>query len=173
MTQTQKSSYQILSLREWMVQHNSELTDVVETLCGLFNLPDIRETEAYLEEEIELQAHFLLFIEQKEIMAVAGWRWSKMGDHIAAYIGVRYERHNLDIRVRIIQDVIQRLHEERLSSNHQRVGYMLLQYSTLDYMTGAAGLRCGCTRDPRVNTFFKDELGAFCRLRSIKREFDT
>lgn len=164
---TKQSFYTIVTLSEWMMKHDYDLSDVVTALDEIFGLPMPEATIAYLEEEIEHQAHLFMFVEDSAIIAVAGWRWPRRCDHVEVQFGVRGEFPDPEIRYDLVAEIISRLQRERIDAGHLQVRYALLQYSPYDRRMKRVCLDLHCAPHPKRNTFFKDHLGTDWILKSV------
>lgn len=173
MPHTKQSSYSVMTLSQWLVHFDNDLVDVVRALCEIFGLPDGNAAYAFIAKEVELQGHLLLFgepvtsDEQPKIVAVAGWRWTKCDDYIAAFLGARADNSDEFLRHELIGLVIARLDQERQASKHFGVKNLILQYSPIDRQMSQACLDFGSRRYDLRNTFFRDRLGARWSLRSM------
>lgn len=170
MSETQQSSFTIMTLAEWMTQHHDELDEIVAALCQIFDLPDADLVTTYVEMEIDNQARLLLVVDEEMVLAVAGWNWAHL-DHEATelpvYLGVR---RNLDVeglRATLVTSVLNRLRQDRELTKRDDVTMALLQYHPGDRDLRDLCELLGCTRDRRRNNSFKATLGATGALRSM------
>lgn len=171
MPHLEKSSYSFPTLAQWMKAHNGHFDDVVETLCGIFDISDVKEAAVFVEEEIDHQGRIMLVLDGPEIMAVAGWCWTRRGSHIAAYAGVRPDVNDPYLREELIAEIITRLERERIMTERVAMKFLLIQYSPLDRLMGRACLDLNGQRHPERNSYFKNHLGTRWTLRSMMFPF--
>lgn len=176
MSETQQSSFTILTLSEWMVRHHEQFDDVVFALCQIFDLPEADLVTTYVEQEIDRQARLLLVADGPTILGIAGWNWAHIdyrATELPVYIGIR---RNLDLeglRMTLVASVMNRLKEERILSGHTQVETVLLQYHPADRDLRDLCETLGFTRDKRRNESFKTTLGAPGFLRSLTTPFSS
>lgn len=174
MSETQQSSFTILTLSEWMIRHHEQFDDVVFALCQIFDLPEADLVTTYVEQEIDRQARLLLIADGPTILGLAGWNWAHIDireTELPVYLGIR---RNLDIeglRMTLVSTVKNRLKEERILSGHTHVETMLLQYHPADRDLRDLCETLGFVRDKRRNESFKTTLGASGYLRSMTAPF--
>lgn len=171
MSGTQQSSFVILTLAEWMNQHDDKLDEVVVALCQIYDLPDEEIVRTYVEDEIDRQARLLLIVDdQRTILAIAGWNWAQAdfdSDELPVYLGIRTNVELPGVRLLLVESVINRLRMERVHSDHTTITTALLQFPPNDRALRSICDDLGYTRDERRNESFQTSLGARGYLRSM------
>lgn len=171
MSGTQQSAFTIMTLAEWMNQHDDRLEEVVLALCQIYDLPHEDIVRSYVEDEIDRQARLLLIVDdQRTILAIAGWNWAHADDHsdeLPVYLGIRTNVELPGVRLLLIESVVKRLRKERIHSDHTSITTALLQFRPDDRDLRSICDDLGYARDKRRNETFQASLGARGYLRSM------